>query len=142
MLFIQNYGYFVSMAKPVIKNKIIKTKLVDWRSLEWLQGDLKELSDESFNKLKQSLKKNDFIMPFNVWNNGKTWILDGHHRKRALAELEKEGFKSPSMLPANFIDCKNKKEASKLVLVYSSIYASAEFKCVNREFNFEKLWQT
>jgi DNA modification methylase len=100
--------------------------MVEWRSLEWLQNpNLKEMTKESFQRLKNSLKKNNFIMPFNVWqNNGKTWILDGHHRKRALEEIEKEGVEIPQELPANFIECKDRKEAVKLILVYSSIYAN------------------
>lgn len=107
-----------------IQSKILKTELINWQDLEWLQGKLKDLPDITFRKLKESIIKNNFIQPFNVWQNGKTWILDGHHRKRALEELQKEGYEIPLLLPANFIDCKNKKEASKLVLIYSSIYAN------------------
>ena len=73
-----------------IQSKILKTEQIDWKKLEWLQGNLKELSKESFNKLKTSIVKNGFLMPFHVWENGKTWILDGHHRKRALEELQKD----------------------------------------------------
>lgn len=104
----------------VLKNKIIETKLVEWRELKWLQGGLKEISAEAFEKLKQSLKSNDFIQPFNVWDG---WILDGHHRLQALKQIEQEGTKIPNLLPASLIECENKKEASKLVLVYSSSYA-------------------
>jgi len=109
-----------------IKNKIIKTELVEWKKLDWLQNpNLKEMTKESFERLKNSLKKNDFIMPFNVWqNNGKTWILDGHHRKKAMEEIKGNGYKIPGLLPANFIRCKNRKEAVRLILVYSAIYAN------------------
>ena len=37
-----------------MENKIIKTELVRWRDLEWLQGELKEISKDSFAKLKWS----------------------------------------------------------------------------------------
>lgn len=111
-----------------IKNKVTQFKPVDWRALNWLQNEnLKEIDLTTFEKLKNSLKKNNFINPFNVWKDpkGKLWILDGSHRQRAMIELEKEGVKIPKNLPANFIECKNKKEAAKLVLVYSSLYARA-----------------
>jgi len=109
----------------MITNKVLKTELIEWNDLEWLQGNLKDIPENSFNKLKESIKTNNFLMPFNVWEqNSKVWVLDGHHRLKALQELEKEGNNIPKLLPANFIKCKNKKEASKLVLVYSSIYAN------------------
>ncbi len=111
-----------------IKNKVNQFKLVEWRSLKWLQNEnLKDIDLTAFEKLKNSLKKNNFIQPFNVWKDSrrKLWILDGSHRQKAMLELEKEGIKIPKNLPANFIQCKNKKEAAKLVLVYSSLYAKA-----------------
>jgi len=108
-----------------IQNRIVKTGQVEWRKLEWFQPqNLKQISKEKFDKLKQSIKANSFLQPFNVWDeNGKIWILDGHHRKRAMEELEKEGYAIPETLPANFIDCKSRRDAAKLVIVYSSIYA-------------------
>ncbi len=109
-----------------IKNRIKAQKLVKWRECTWLQNDnLKELSPENFEKLKNSLSNNNFIQPFNIWVDGKNkmWILDGHHRQKAMQELEAEGVKIPVKLPAVIIDCKNKKEAAKLVLLYSSKYA-------------------
>ena len=112
-----------------IKNKILKTELIHWKNAEWLQNkNLKELSSENLERIKTSIKNNNFVQPFNVWQDkkGDLWILDGHHRKLALECLEREGLKIPDKLPANFIDCKDKREAAKLVLVYSSIYAKIQ----------------
>lgn len=109
-----------------IKNKIDQYRLVNWRTLSWLQNEnLKQVESSSLEKLKNSLKKNNFIQPFNVWKDpkGKLWILDGAHRQKAMKELEQEGVKIPKNLPANFVKCRNKSEAAKLVLVYSSYYA-------------------
>ena len=111
-----------------IRSRIIKQQGVRWRELAWLQGDLKKTKKSSFQKLKESLRVNSFVMAFHVWEdkkNDKIWILDGHHRQRAMVELEKEGAKIPEELPAEFIDIKNIKEARKMVLVYSAIYATA-----------------
>jgi hypothetical protein len=112
-----------------IVNKIIAQRPVKWRDLEWLQiENLKDIPEENFEKLKNSLQVNNFIQPFNVWEQrsglySKIWILDGRSRKKAMMELEEGGVKIPEKLPANFIQCKNRKEAAKLVLVYSSLYA-------------------
>jgi len=109
-----------------IVSQIIKQSLVNWKSLKWLQSSkLKDIGEHGITKLKNSLKENNFVQPFNVWEDSKgvIWILDGHHREKALTQLEAEGYEIPEMLPANFIECSDKKEAAKMVLLYSSIYA-------------------
>lgn len=109
-----------------IKNKIIEYRLVNWRTLKWLQNDtLKDINREALEKLKNSLRKNNFIQPFNLWkdNSGKYWVLDGIHRQKAMMELESDGISIPKNLPANILKCKDKKEAAKYVLLYSSSYA-------------------
>ena len=109
-----------------IQSQIIKQEPVQWKSLKWLQSSkLKDIGDRGIEKLKNSLKENNFVQPFNVWQDSKgtIWILDGHHREKALTQLEAEGYTIPETLPANFISCKDKKDAAKMVLLYSSIYA-------------------
>lgn len=111
----------------ILTTTVIKTEPISWRSLQFLQEDsFKDLSDTSKQKLKTSLTTNQFSQPFYVWQDPKTeqlYCLDGKHRSLILEELITEGMDVPEKLPATFIDCKNKKEASKLVLQYSSIYA-------------------
>lgn len=110
-----------------IKNNVIGSELVEWRKIKWFQNNnLKELSKESMQKLKQSFVENNFIQPFQVWkkNNSEWYFLDGHHREKAMKELLESGFNGeqvaiPDKLPANIIKCKNENEAAKLVLVYS-----------------------
>jgi ParB-like chromosome segregation protein Spo0J len=107
-------------------NKIIKTELVEWKRLKLFQPkELKTISKLQLNKLKESLKKNGFKAPFYVWqeNEDNLWCLDGHTRIPILKLLEEEGHNVPSELPANFVDCKNKKEAKKAILIYNSRYA-------------------
>ena len=112
--------------KSEITSKILKQELIAWRELKWLQSSkLKDLGTKGIEKLKNSLKENNFVQPFNVWQDSKgvVWILDGHHREKALKQLESEGYQIPDLLPANFVDCADRKDAGKMVLVYSSIYA-------------------
>jgi len=109
-----------------ISNNILKTELINWRKAKWLQGEFKTIQPGNLAKLKESLKRNKFIAPFNVWEGGADlWILDGHFRQQAMQELEAEGNKIPEKLPANFIQCKNMRQAKTLILVYSSMYAKA-----------------
>lgn len=108
-----------------MENRIIKQGLVEWKKCKWLQpDDLKRQTKEQAEKLKKSLVENGFSSPFFIWENGKsTYILDGHHREKALNELDAEGEKIPSKLPAVWVRAKNQNEAKKLILAYSSEYA-------------------
>lgn len=109
-----------------IKNRILKTELINWKELHFIQDiDFKAHSPIDKHKLKQSLLNNGFAAAFNVWQDseGVIWCLDGYHRVADLKELETEGVVISEQLPANFIECKDRQEAALLVLVYSSHYA-------------------
>lgn len=115
------------MSNQEIKSRIIKTTLVKWRELEFLQPDnFKEWNERGDIKLTNSLLKYQFVDPFKVWeHNGKLYCLDGRHRFLDLEAILNgpEFQKVPELLPATFIDCSNMQEAAELVLVYSSAYA-------------------
>jgi DNA modification methylase len=112
--------------KSNVKSRVLKTEMINWRDLKFIQNDnFKDLPDEAKHKLKASIVSNNFTQPFYVWEDfeGTLWCLDGKHRTILLEELIKEGMEVPYQLPGTFIHCDNKKEASKLVLIYSSMYA-------------------
>ncbi len=111
-----------------IKSKVTKIESVKWQELKQLQTDnFKELTKENYEKLKASLINNNFVMAFTIWEDkaGAKYIIDGVHRFKTLQLLKKENYKVPDNLPAIFIDCKDKKEAVKILLLYSSQYAVA-----------------
>lgn len=110
----------------LIEDKIIKTGKVNWRRFEFLQKEsFKEITKKQMDKLKASILNNDFIESYKVWeHDGKIYCLDGYHRCLALSELAAEGYQVPEEFTANFVQCKDMKDAAKKVLVYSSIYAS------------------
>lgn len=114
-------------SKYKLQSRVIETKLVRWEEFEFIQqDDFKELPEAAKSKLKQSILSNEFTQPFYVWQDTETQVnycLDGKHRTMILEELSAEGHDIPEELPATFIDCKDKQEAAKLVLVYSSLYA-------------------
>lgn len=108
--------------------RILKTEYINWRTqLRFIQqDDFKELPDEAKHKLKASLISNNFVQPFYVWQDPESldiYCLDGKHRTDILEELIEEEFHVPHQLPAVFVECKDKKEAARLVLVFSSSYA-------------------
>ncbi len=111
-----------------LASRILKTELILWQELLFIQNeDFKDLPTGAMQKLKNSIIQNDFAQPFYVWFNrddNRIYCLDGRHRSLAMEELIKEGIQIPEQLPATFLNCKNKKEAAKFVLMYSSIYAT------------------
>lgn len=112
--------------KKSLGSRVLETRLINWRNLEFIQQPgFKELTDQARHKLKSSLVENEFIQPFYVWEsaNGTMYCVDGFHRNKLLEELITDGINVPFELPATFIFAKDKKEAAKLVLVFSSAYA-------------------
>ncbi len=108
-----------------MQNKVAKLIEIEWEKLRWLQGELKQISKENIEKIKNSFRENGFVQPFFVWkdDSGEYWILDGHHRIKVLRELKEEGADVPEKLPAIEIEAESRDAAAKLVLIYSSSYA-------------------
>lgn len=116
-------------ADRVIRNRIIKTVKADWTKFRFLQPDgFKELTKENYEKLRESILKNNFVESFKVWEKkkGELYCLDGYHRCKVLKMLKNDGYEVPQSFSADFIECKSEKDAAKLVLIYSSIYAAVE----------------
>jgi DNA modification methylase len=113
------------MTSQTIASRIIKTELINWRELQFIQQEnFKEWVNNGAEKLVESILKYQFIAPFMVWHNeGVNYCLDGRHRFLDLEKVASSGASVPDLLPATFVDCANIKEAAELVLVYSSHYA-------------------
>ena len=91
--------------------------------IEILQGDLKELSDDNFKKLKAEILKEGFSFPMFVWpNDGKFYLLDGTHRYKTLKILQQEGYHIPD-LPCAIIEADNENHAKRKLLAVTSSYA-------------------
>jgi ParB/Sulfiredoxin domain len=87
-----------------------------------LQGELKELSDVNFEKLKRSILKHGITFPFFIWqSDGQNYILDGTQRDRVLKKMAGNGYQIPP-LPCALIEAKNRKEAAEKILLISSQY--------------------
>ena len=93
--------------------------------LSELQGNLKDLSEQNYVKLRNSITEFGFSFPIFMWEDpltNKKWIIDAHHRIKTLRKMEEEGWVIPR-LPADYIHAKDKKEAKKKLLLVNSRYA-------------------
>jgi hypothetical protein len=112
------------------------------QELEAFQGNLVELRQENFEKLRRLIIAKGFRFPVFVWNNK---IIDGHQRLFVLKHLvEQEGYLFPHDVPVCDIDAKDEKEAKELVLIARSEYGDTtdeglfEFLEVNK-LSFDEL---
>jgi len=99
------------------------------KSIQKMQGDLKELSEENYEKLKNNIVKNGFCFPFFIWEKKtktKTdnMLLDGHQRLTALIVMSEEKIEMPEKFPCIKVMAKTKKQAMSLILAASSNYGT------------------
>ena len=90
--------------------------------LKPFQGELKELSHESYEKLKAEILRHGFSEPIGVWKHENEWrVLSGHQRLRTLLAMRDEGFKIPKV-PVSMIYAKDVKDAKEKILALTSQY--------------------
>ena len=93
------------------------SRTIEWTELVPFQGDLKEMSKDSFQKLRASILKYGWISPIFVWKD--TLLADGHGRILVLKELIKEGY-TIEPLPICDIQAIDKREAAEILLAINS----------------------
>ena len=111
------------MAKK-IKVTVDTGKTLPMNYLEVLQGNLKDLSDENYKKLRASIVKHGFSFPIFVWENpedAKIYILDGTQRCTTLSKMKEDGFSVPQ-LPVVFIEATNLNHAKEKLAAAASQY--------------------
>lgn len=105
-----------------IEIKCTGTDIVPFRQLKDFQGDLKTITDDNLEKLKNSIINNGFCAPVFVWKHkDKNYLIDGHQRLKALNNLFADGYIIPD-IPIVYITADNKKDAKKKLLYISSQY--------------------
>lgn len=85
------------------------------------QGELKDLTEKNYNKLKNNIKRRGFIDPVSVWEDDKglKHLLNGHQRQRVLMQEE---WNEP--IPYFNIPAKDIQEAAAIVLELTSQYGT------------------
>ena len=99
-----------------IENKILKFGKVEWQKIQDLQpDDAKPIFN--YEHLKKSLINNGFANPLFVWEDEKKalWSVDGKTRREVLRDLQND-VEVPKVLPAIYVDAKDRQEAIKILL--------------------------
>lgn len=97
--------------------------LIDYRQIVELQnseaGDLKDLSQEDYDKLKLSIEENGFFLPFFLWEHeSQFFALDGHQRLRVLNNEDGQPYELPYLL----VEADTLAEAKQKLLIITSQY--------------------
>lgn len=114
---------------------------VELDELRDLQGELKDLSEENYVKLRNSMTEYGFSFPIFIWldSEGVKWILDAHQRVRTLKKMREEGVSIPP-LPAVIVHAPDKTTAKKKLLLLNSRYGKITeegFQAFTQEPGFE-----
>lgn len=92
--------------------------------LKVLQGELKSLPAENYEKLKREIVDTGFAFPPHVWLDPKSkhwYLVDGTQRVSALLKMREEGF-GIGQIPVVVVAAKNIQEAKRRVLQATSQY--------------------
>jgi hypothetical protein len=91
--------------------------------LEDFQGELKDLTDDAYEKLKSEIITEGYSFAIHIWqDHGHNYILDGHQRGRTLRHMcEYEGWGCPE-LPVVLVMAKSYKAAKAKLLAATSQY--------------------
>lgn len=97
--------------------------LVSYRDLLNFQGDLKILSEESYQRIRASILKFGFMEPISVWlDDDRLKMLNGHQRLSAVKRMIDNENYEPVDLPINYIEALNYQDAKLRVLALTSEY--------------------
>ncbi len=105
-----------------IEIKCSATHFIALEDLTIIQGNLKNLSKENYEKLKKVILRHGWSSPIHVWqNDGKNKVLDGTQRVATAKGMKSEGYLIPP-LPVTIVEAKDKKEAKEKILAMTSQY--------------------
>lgn len=109
-----------TVAQKVIRIACTGAAMMPLKEIVALQGGLKELSVENYEKLKGLIVKHGFSFPLGIAViKGKPYgVIDGHQRDRVVKQMVgKEGYALPGgKLPVYWIECKDRAEAGRKIL--------------------------
>lgn len=128
--------------------------VIDYRKIIPIQGDLKDLTETNYQKLKKSIEQNGFKIPAFVWKPAKNeeviidgaavtitkgllYNLDSHQRIRVLTKENA----TPHEIPYVLIHAENFQDAKKTLLLISSQYGTLTAEGFdNFSFDIDEKW--
>lgn len=104
--------------------------VIDYRKVQPLQGDLKDLREENYKKLKNVLSRRGFEVPLFIWIDPldkQTYLLDGHQRARVMLKEDMNDH-GDYEVPYVLIEAVDKSEAKAKLLEITSQYGTMTYE--------------
>lgn len=124
----------------IINPHLAELPVIDYRTVEYFQGDLKTLTKENYVKLRNSLISQGLLAPLFVWVNPTTkvnYLMDGHQRKQVFTMESVE----PFMIPYVMVPGKTIAEAKMNLLSITSQYGTiTDNGLKNFSIDIPKIW--
>jgi ParB-like nuclease family protein len=110
-----------------VRVKVREIRTLDHDKLTPFQGELKNLSEENYQKVKGEILRLGFSFALHAWVNdqGRICILDGHQRITTLKRMKQEGFEIPK-IPVVMVEADNYQDAKQMVLAGTSQYGEMQ----------------
>lgn len=92
-----------------------------------LQGNLKELNTNNYNRLRRQIIKHGFCEPLTIWKHRNEagsslyYLANGHQRLRTLKQMRDDGFHIPK-IPVNYVEAETIEDAKRILLSLASNY--------------------
>jgi hypothetical protein len=111
-------------SSKVVKIRCKGAGTIALKLLNPIQGNLKVLHEQNYEKLRNEIADDGFKEPISIWDDpktGKIYVLNGHQRLEVLTRMQGEGWKIPQ-IPVSFVEAKDMAEAKRSVLPLTSQY--------------------
>lgn len=128
-----------------IKIQEINVRRIDYRQLKPIQGNLKDLSEVNYKRLKKSFEEKGLFVPLFVWEHeGQFKLLDGHGREKLFQKegavfVDEKGIETHDV-PCLIVQADSLQDAKEKILIISSQYQSITqdgFKLFTQDLNFD-----
>ncbi len=118
-----SHGVVIARMQKEIKIACKGAAEMELQTLVPMQGDLKDLSEENYEKLKKEIIELGFSEPISVWIDpeGQAKLLNGHQRTRVLHKMRDDGWVIPP-LPVSIVEAESHQQAMKKILSLTSQY--------------------
>lgn len=112
-------------SENVVKTSVRGAGTISLDELTPLQGELKTLERDNYEKYRKSIIENGISFVTHIWKHkGKNHIIDGHQGRFTLRKMrDEEGWKIPPV-PVAYVEAKDFAEAKRKVLVAASEYGT------------------
>lgn len=117
------------MGKQITIHNPNNLPLVDYRTVNILQGNLKDLDQQGYRQLRSRLLKRGFKHPLNLWkkDDGTVWMMDGTQRHRVMSREDMNDHGSYEV-PYLIVEATDELDAREQLLEITSQYGKMTYE--------------